>query len=230
MRAVVAIVSITLVTRAWGAPDRASALYEQGVRAYNVGRYAEAAQSFQAAYVISGQPGLLFNIAQSFRQQGDCGQALEFYRSYLRAKPDGDPGGAVTRRISEMEACVATHERGKENAPPAPAVAPRSDADPHAERRAWLPWTFAGAGVAFVGSGVALYAWTKSSVDDCAPRCSPTRLDTLHLRADLAYGCAAIGAVSLVAAGWLWWRGSSHDRSGVGIAATPGQAYVWGVF
>jgi tetratricopeptide (TPR) repeat protein len=230
MRIRAALLTLALATPAWGDSDRARVLYEQGERAYNLGRYADAAKSFQAAYVISGQAGLLFNIAQSFRQAGDCGEALKFYRSYVRAKPAGDPDGAVARRIDEMQACVSAKQNASEPPPPPPARPPPPSVVKHDEPRNWLPWMLAGTGAAFVGAGAAVYGWTKVSVDDCAPRCSPSRLDSLHLRADLAYASAAIGGASLIVAGWLWWRERSHDRSDVGFAASPSQVYVWGWF
>ena len=43
---------------------------------------------FKLAYARSQAPGLLFNLAQASRLNKDYEQALHFYRTYLRVRPD----------------------------------------------------------------------------------------------------------------------------------------------
>ena len=62
--------------------------YEKGITHYNLGEFDEAITEFKQAYAISQAPGLLFNIAQSYRLKKDYAQALYFYKTYVRLQPD----------------------------------------------------------------------------------------------------------------------------------------------
>src|SRR5947207_11852903 len=73
-----------------GAREReARALHEKGVRAYNAAQYDKAIEAFKEAYALSPVPGLLFNIAETYRLRGrgSCSEALEFYERYLDQTP-----------------------------------------------------------------------------------------------------------------------------------------------
>jgi len=54
----------------------AKAHYEKGLSHYNLGEWDQAIAEFRAAYAISSAPGLLFNIAQSFRLKKDYDLAI----------------------------------------------------------------------------------------------------------------------------------------------------------
>jgi hypothetical protein len=81
--------------------------YEEGTKAYSLGEFPRAITEFKAAYNAKAEPTLLFNIAQSYRLAGDPNQALFFYRSYLRNKPDAINRRDVERRIKELEKQIA---------------------------------------------------------------------------------------------------------------------------
>src|SRR4051794_9887712 len=61
--------------------------FEEGRRAYNVGQFQEAIAAFEQSYRLSGDPTLLFNLAQSHRQAGQLEAAVNAYRAYLRELP-----------------------------------------------------------------------------------------------------------------------------------------------
>jgi hypothetical protein len=67
---------------------KAKALYEEGLKHYNVAEWTEAIKAWKESYLISKKPLLLFNIAQAYRLSGDCKQALTFYDSYQREEPN----------------------------------------------------------------------------------------------------------------------------------------------
>jgi hypothetical protein len=71
-----------------GSREEARALYDEAVRHYNVAEYDQAIEGFKAAYLITGDPSLLFNVAQSFRLKGDCDEATRFYKNFIRARPE----------------------------------------------------------------------------------------------------------------------------------------------
>lgn len=91
----------------------AEVLYAEGERRYNVGEYDAAVDAFKRAYLISNEASLLYNIAQAYRKKGACVDALEFYRSYLRQKPDASDRASIEKMIDELDPC-----------PVAPAPAP----------------------------------------------------------------------------------------------------------
>ncbi|NVB85741.1 MAG: tetratricopeptide repeat protein [Kofleriaceae bacterium] len=67
---------------------KAKALYEEGLKHYNLAEWTDAIKAWKESYLISKKPLLLFNIGQAYRLSGDCKQALTFYDSYQREEPN----------------------------------------------------------------------------------------------------------------------------------------------
>lgn len=67
---------------------KAKALYDEGLKRYNLAEYPEAIKAWKEAYFLSKRPLLLFNIGQAYRLSGDCKQANIFYDSYQREEPN----------------------------------------------------------------------------------------------------------------------------------------------
>src|SRR5690349_15298118 len=76
--------------RAAQIPDKARHLAERGRALHDAGNYTDAIAAFREAYVLAPSPGLLFNIAQSYRLAGRCDDAAWMYRRYLDSQPSGD--------------------------------------------------------------------------------------------------------------------------------------------
>jgi tetratricopeptide (TPR) repeat protein len=89
MRAALVVVTLiaALRTSAVAAPS-AEDLYTEGQAAYDRADYPTAIARWRASYEISGEPGLLFNLAQALRLSGDCPGALSTYRKFVAADPD----------------------------------------------------------------------------------------------------------------------------------------------
>ena len=83
--------------------DQAKKRYDQGITHYNLGEFDAAIEQFKAAYALTSEPGLLFNIAQAYRLKEDYKQALYFYKTYLRIVPDAGNRADVERWIGELE-------------------------------------------------------------------------------------------------------------------------------
>ena len=67
--------------------------YEKATKYYNLGKYAEAVAEYQAAYLISADPVMLYNIAQCHRLNNQPDEAARFYKNYLRNAPSAaEPG------------------------------------------------------------------------------------------------------------------------------------------
>src|SRR6516165_9169885 len=96
---------------------RAKALYEKGLSHYNLGEFNEAVNAFREAYAIEAAPGLLFNMAQSFRLKKDYEQAIYFYQTYLRLKPDASNRADVEARLQEMQQALDDQKKMQTKAP-----------------------------------------------------------------------------------------------------------------
>ncbi len=57
--------------------------YELGRQYYGMGKYKEAIQELKAAYDLSGETTLLYNIAKSYEKLGDFDKAIQHYKDYL---------------------------------------------------------------------------------------------------------------------------------------------------
>jgi tetratricopeptide (TPR) repeat protein len=94
---------------------------------YNLNEFSEALQDFKEAYRLHPDPAFLFNIAQCERQLGDFDEAIKFYRSYLRNKPEAPNAKEVQKKIDELKALSEGKRKSKEGAPAgvsAPSTAP----------------------------------------------------------------------------------------------------------
>jgi len=73
-----------------GGEEQARVLYAEGRRHYDLAEWDQAIASFKEAYTAYAEPLFLFNIAQAYRQKGDCAGARTFYKSYLRNATDAE--------------------------------------------------------------------------------------------------------------------------------------------
>ncbi|MDX2022513.1 MAG: tetratricopeptide repeat protein, partial [Deltaproteobacteria bacterium] len=85
--------------------DKASAkvAFEAAKKAYAEKRYAEAASLFSYSYDLSGNPDLLFNVAQALRLSGDLKKALATYRLFLKERPDSENARLAQIKIDEID-------------------------------------------------------------------------------------------------------------------------------
>lgn len=86
---------------------KASALYENGVRAFEARRYREAVDQFLAADRLLPSAPLSYNIALAYENLLDVAGALRFYRDYLRRSPTANNGAKVRERVRELELTLA---------------------------------------------------------------------------------------------------------------------------
>jgi hypothetical protein len=130
---------------------QARAHYEDGVRKFNLGKLDEAAGEFQAAYELSGNDDLLFNVAQTWRLAKKWERARFFYKAYLaafrRRGVDPPERELAEQRIAEVSQQLETMQTSKsepkvERAAPVGAVSaptPVPRAQPTARPRPrWL--------------------------------------------------------------------------------------------
>ncbi|HEX4459642.1 MAG TPA: hypothetical protein VIA18_16800 [Polyangia bacterium] len=72
--------------------------------AFGARKFKTAASEFEAAYAISKDPVLLFNIGESYEKAGDGVKAIASYRQYLKDQPQAADKPDVQKRIRAIEA------------------------------------------------------------------------------------------------------------------------------
>jgi tetratricopeptide (TPR) repeat protein len=223
--------------------------YAKGKRLYDLGRFAESAKEYEAAYQAKDDPALLFNLGQAYRLAGNYPKALLAYKAYLRNVPTAANRREVEERISEMQAIYDEQERTGQRPPqgtlePAPlppepkpatpqTVPPVTRAEPAAieYRDAGKSKRLAGivvtsAGIAIVGGGIG-FAVASKDAGDAAYRPSNGVYDfsaddrqKSYRAADIA--CFVVGGAAIVAGTTLWIFGHRERR-------TPQRASADGV-
>jgi tetratricopeptide (TPR) repeat protein len=94
--------------------------YEKATKYYNLGKYAEAVAEYQAAYLISADPVMLYNIAQCHRLNSQPEDAARFYKNYLRNAPSAPNRAEVEKKIEEMERLAEEKRRQSAASPGGP--------------------------------------------------------------------------------------------------------------
>jgi tetratricopeptide (TPR) repeat protein len=97
--------------------------HKKAVVHFNLDEWKDAAAEFKEAYRLHSDPLFLFNIGQCYRKLGDQGEALSYYKKYLRTAPHAANRAEVERRVEELEAAMAAASKSRE-APPPNVLAP----------------------------------------------------------------------------------------------------------
>lgn len=119
----------------------AKAAYNKGTTKYNLGEWNAAIAHFKTAFEAYPDASFLFNIAQSYRQAGDCKQGAFFYKRYLAIKPDASNKREVEGFIKDLnEECEKKAAAGittpkdpvvvKDPVPPKDPVVVKDPVDP----------------------------------------------------------------------------------------------------
>jgi len=102
-RACLIAIALLSTTRAWADKKaEAKAHIAAGTKLYNIQQYAQAAEEYQAAYLLDPKPDYLYAIAQAQRLGGDCDKAVKSYEAYIRAKP---PAGQLEKAQKNIDRC-----------------------------------------------------------------------------------------------------------------------------
>jgi tetratricopeptide (TPR) repeat protein len=98
-------------------PEKARLLADRGRQLQRDGKFAEALEAYKAAYVLAPSPGLLFNLAQAYRLNGDCDDAAWMYKRFLETSPRDDMRALVNEHLEKLASC--THMGFRANLDPA---------------------------------------------------------------------------------------------------------------
>lgn len=103
---------------------QAKDLYERATRLYDVGKYGEAIDAYEQAYLLVEDPALLYNIGQAYRLWDHPEEAIRSYKNYLRKRPQASNRADVERKIADLERTVEERRRGQGAAEPPAAPGP----------------------------------------------------------------------------------------------------------
>jgi hypothetical protein len=125
--ALLAVLAPCTVAHADG--DGYERLYRAAGDLFDAGRYREARAQYEAAYAIEPRPIIWFNIASTYRREGDRLNARLFYQRYLDAAgPDAPMAALAKKTIGELDAELLRTTQAPPPATPTlapPAIYPR---------------------------------------------------------------------------------------------------------
>lgn len=172
---------------ATAADAQAREAFARGEQLFKSQRYAEAVAAFEEGNRQKPSPAFLFDLALTYRAMGEPARAIDYYRQYLKAKPDAEDRTAIEASIVEEQGKLAKSAPTAAAAAPAPASTPDSTAVAGvtavtAEKEAgpppaksdrpvykkWWFWTATGVAVSAVaiGLGVGLSQGGKESYQE----------------------------------------------------------------
>jgi tetratricopeptide (TPR) repeat protein len=148
--------------------DDAKSHFKQGKAYEEAGAFARAAEEFEAAYALDPRAEILFDIAQAYRLAGNRQRAIDNFRRFLDAHPDGKAADEARVLVAELQRQI--DEARATEPPPAPPPEPAHPA-PLVERptatvlvRASPPLRIAGL-VAVGGGAIAIGLGIKFGLD-----------------------------------------------------------------
>lgn len=190
-------------------PEDAARLYEEAARHYQVEEYEAAIDLFKRSYVLSKNPGALYNIAQAYRFMGGCREAVRYYKLYLAEKPKAADRANVEALIAKLGDCPEK-ERAPEPLPSAPPPQlvqplPPAPAPPPAPPTRWAPWAVTALGAVSAAAGLGLNIRERVHFASLQQQC-PCPMTTWANEPALeraSWGLLIAGAVVLIA-GVVW--------------------------
>ena len=232
------------------AKKEARAHFKQGRAFHDAGAFDKAIEEYLAAYKVMPLPELLFNVGQAYRQKGDKPNAIEYYRKYLGAEPEGLASDEAREHVATLlkqiqdeqakaeedkrrraEEQALMKQRAEEDArlrATSPATQPRDTGRPPSRSMRIAGMASAGVGVVMIGLGVVEGQSAKSNSDmvSSAMMWSPA-LSQAYQDGDSAnrnmYIFYGVGGAALVAGGLLYWYGlGSEPETKLGIAPLVG--------
>jgi tetratricopeptide (TPR) repeat protein len=225
---------IIMVMMCWQSPalaDRAAdKAMAQGRRHYDLREWDEAIAKFKEAYSRAPSREALFDLAQAYRQKGDCEDAAGFYKTYLRNFPGASNRAQAEQLAAEMEAC-AKPQRAPEPDKPEPqasepvAAKPPEEPEPAGRRHSTGRLVSYGLGAGgLVGLGLAgKFALDGRASDrdlqtQCKTSCTQQQAAAIDraghdANRDAWISLAAGGALLVGAVATFWWSRDHHAES-----------------
>jgi tetratricopeptide (TPR) repeat protein len=234
--------------------DEVKLHYQRATRAYDLQKYQEAIDEYQKAYEISGDPPMLYNIAQAYRLADQPAEAVRYYRRFLQRMPNARNREDVERKIADQEKLAEQRKKAEPVAPPPPTgptkpppivevkpapppvvpppiVTPPPPPPETSHARAVVGWSLIGAGL--IVDGVAAYEGYRAKQkgdqltrDSQAGRTFDPNLETAGKNANVAAIALGIGGTAVAIAGVIVLITGGSSSAEAEKPATP-VARVW---
>jgi len=216
-------------------------LESMGRRAFKEGRYPDAIDAFQAAYLMEPDPRYLYNIGRSHERAGNVAEAIEHLTEYVE-QDIGDKDRADAEAVLAVLR-VRQQQGGADEELPLPEAYPEPPPDPDGRLLGvgWPVVTALGAGAALLAGGMTFGLMSGAAEDrrnelQGAGPVPAARFveedDGAHGHALAANVLLAAGAVAVVTGGVLLVVGGEDDGDGAPeVALGPGSVGVsvsWG--
>ena len=214
----------SMVVEAEAAPT-AETLYNDGQAAYDRQDFPAAVVGWQQSYKLSGAAGLLFNIAQAYRQNGQCKEALFTYQRFLALDPNAEQRTLASEFVHELDPQCGQHD----------VLAPAALKSGRTEKNVGL--VVGGAGIAVLFAGIVTAHHGAALADGvthaCASSCDWSAESSVassgHRFTTVGWTIGVVGLASILAGGTLYYlggRASSSSGSHVDVAVTSATTFV----
>lgn len=127
----------------------------RAARLFGAGEFLEAAEAFEEAFAISGDPALVFGRAQALRRAGNCGAAIDEFERFIALGP---PQPDIDEANEVIEACNRVLGIAAGDDPKPPVAAAPTDVPPPPPPKPRRPWHRDPAGIALLTGGITVAA------------------------------------------------------------------------
>jgi len=210
---------------------KAAAHFKQGQAYFQAQDYDRALAEYQAAFELSAEPLLIFNIALCHDRANRPEQALQDFQRYLSTGPSGSVADEAREDVARLVPIVekltadrrATEARKQDEAAKRAADRAKAQERPDRVRRYVV---LAGAAVTVVGATFHVLSWRTRDrlVNAPDPDAYFTDRDTFKLERGLAIGGYSVGAATIVTGLILGRVLRPRDEVQVSVMVTPGGA------
>jgi tetratricopeptide (TPR) repeat protein len=205
-------------------------LYNEGEAAYHDADYATAIAKWQEAYKLSNASGLLLNLAQAYRLNGDCKRALSSYREFISMVPTSEADDLKLADHFVHELDLKCGDPIWSVTQPDPAMAPPKPTQNSSSGGTlkMAGWITGGGGVASIALGLALGHHASVLGGEVTRACSMTSMPcdwatekskdaSGRHYGDLGHAFDALGVAAIAGGALLYYLG---DREG-NVHITP---------
>jgi hypothetical protein len=206
-------------------PDQSDlrVVMRKGKTAYDLGNFEEAIKYFKQAYAMQPHEAHLYNIAQAYRQAGDCRNALFFYKRYIAVGGEkARHHEVVQRRIKELTASCQVIDEMK-NKPPLDSLEPGREENPGGEQAG----TGTGAGTSGSGSGATGATGTGGTVTGSASVDTGPSAPVLAASLELGGAVLSMGELEISGAHFSLGVGAGYPLSFGKLGITLGGLFTY---
>jgi tetratricopeptide (TPR) repeat protein len=156
----------------------AKAALARGIALYNLQKYPEAIEQFEAGYQREPLPEFLFALGQAERLGGECARAIKSYQAFLRSRPNARQQEATLEHIHACEAAPSAPHEPSSAATAAVSATPLSVSTAEVHSAPVGPWLLGGAALTTIAAGATLRVWAQVDFNNlshaCKPSCAPS--------------------------------------------------------